>query len=101
MLRAKLDQPLKALWIEKSALASRKAKRSLISASDEAHVVSGCETTPALHRAQLCSSREDKGKAPKGAISEATATKFLAARLELKHHLVPTAKLFCLKEKHC
>ena len=39
----------KASWIEKSTSASRKAKRSLVSASGKARVVSSCETTSTLH----------------------------------------------------
>ena len=59
----------KATWIKKSTLP--KAKKSLISASGEARVVSGCETTSAPHKAQPRSSRKAKGKAPIGAVSEA------------------------------
>ena len=56
------------------------AKRSLVSASDEAHKVSGCETTSALHRAQPRFSHEAKGKAPIGAISEAVVASLTAAK---------------------
>ena len=58
------------MWIEKSTSASREAKRSLVSTSGEAHMVSGCETTLAFHRAQSRFSREAKGKALISAITE-------------------------------
>jgi len=56
----------------KSSSASCEAKSSLISASNEACTVSGCEITSVLLRAQSRFSREVKGKAPIGAKSETT-----------------------------
>jgi len=52
----------KALWIEIPNSALCKANGSPISALTEAHVVSNCETTSALHRSQLHFSCESKGK---------------------------------------
>jgi len=60
----------KAIWIEKFTSASREAKRSLVSVSSKAHMVSGCETTLALHKAQPRFSREAKGKALIGALAK-------------------------------
>ena len=70
----------KAIWIDKSTSTSCEAKRSLDSASGGALVVYGCETTSALHRAQLHSSCEVKAKALMGAIREATVALLTAIK---------------------
>ena len=74
----------KALWIEKSNSASCKANRFPISASTEAHVVSDCETTSALHRAQLRFSCEPKSKALISTSSEAVVTSLPSAKASVR-----------------
>ena len=70
----------RALWIEKSTLASCEAKGPLVSAPGEARKVSGCETTLALHRALPRHSREAKEKTHVSAISEVAVASLSAAK---------------------
>jgi len=82
----------KAIWTEKFTSALCDDKGSPVSASAEAHVVFRCETTLTLHRNQTRFSRGAKGKALKSVINKAVVTsllllKFLAAKLNLKHHI--------------
>jgi len=95
MLCAKLKSASKSIWIEESDSALCKANRSLISALTKANKVSDCETTSALHRAQLCFSREAKGKA---AVTSLPTAKASIREAKSEAHFGANSKATSLKE---
>ena len=81
-----------------------RAKGSLVSASTEAHVVSDCKTTPALHRAKPHFSREAKGKTLISAINKAVVALLPAAKASIcdarfEAPFGSNSKVTCLKKK--
>ena len=72
------------------------ANRSLISVLTEANKVSDCETTSALHRAQLRFSREDKGKA---VVTSVPAAKSFVREAKSEAQFGASSEATLLKEK--
>ena len=84
MLCVKLNQLQKLSGLKNSNSALYKANGSQISALTEAHAISDCETTLALHKGQLHFSCKVKVKALISASSEAVVTSLPAAKASVR-----------------